>query len=52
MTKEQLQERIEALRKDRKQSEAMCIMIDGALQDCEHWINQLDKEPEDEKAGA
>ena len=41
MTLEQLEERKAALLKDRLYNEKMIILLDGALQDCEHWIEQL-----------
>jgi len=46
MNKQDILDRIEVLKKDRKQHEAMCLLVDGALQDCDYWLEQLNKEAE------
>lgn len=49
MNKELIMERREALMKDRKQHEAMAMLIDGALQDCEYWLTKLESGDESDK---
>lgn len=41
MTIKEINMRMEALKKDRLHHEKMSILIDGALQDCEYWLNLL-----------
>jgi hypothetical protein len=44
ITKEQIEKRLEALKADYQQAVANVHAIGGAIQDCEHWLEQLAKE--------
>ena len=44
MTKEKLQERMKQLEMERRQLEATILSYNGAIQDCQHWIAELDKD--------
>ena len=48
MDKETLEKRIEELKKQQNQAIATAQMCEGAIQDSQYWISQLDK-PEEEK---
>lgn len=49
ITREALLERIEAYRADmvsvRRQAELTLNALEGAIRDCEHWLEQLGDEP-------
>ena len=51
MTKEQIQARIDELMKIGKQIEAQIHAVNGALQECNYWMSQLEKEPETPNEG-
>lgn len=42
MNKEEIEKRIEALKKERLHHEKMQLVLDGALQDCEHWLKSME----------
>lgn len=42
MNVEQIQERIKQLEQEREQVRLSLIAYDGALQDCQYWLNQID----------
>jgi hypothetical protein len=42
MTIEQVKQRIETLMAQGKQMESNLHMINGALQDCQYWLNELE----------
>jgi prefoldin subunit 5 len=44
MTIEQVKERIETLMTQGKQMESNLHMINGALQDCQFWLAELEKQ--------
>lgn len=44
MDKEKILKRIDDLHRDRLNHEKMQILLDGALQDCNHWLKELEKE--------
>ena len=46
MTKDQIQARIDELMKIGKQIEAQIHAINGALQECNYWMTQIQQEPE------
>ena len=41
MTEEILKKRLESLEAQRRQMEANLNAIAGALQECQHWLNQI-----------
>ena len=43
MNIEQVKQRIETLMAQGKQMESNLHMINGALQDCQYWLNELEK---------
>lgn len=53
MNKEQLELRIEALKKEKQriseQAVANINVLQGAIQDCEHWISEIEKQKEEPK---
>ena len=53
MTKDQIQARIDELMKIGKQVESQIHAINGALQECNYWMSQLEKgaEPEVKNEG-
>ena len=44
MNKEAIQKQIETLMTQGKQLEVQLHMINGALQDCQHWLKELEKD--------
>lgn len=46
MTKEQIQDRIKELETNRETLKANFIAIEGAIQDCNYWLEQGDKPAE------
>lgn len=42
MTKEQIQERLKTLITERTQVHINLLAYDGAIQDCNYWLTQLD----------
>ena len=44
MNKETIQARIQKLEQERDQVKASLIMYEGALADCKHWLDELNKE--------
>jgi len=46
MTKEQLQERLELLKKDRDTTKANLLAYEGAIIECQHWLDQVTKTEE------
>jgi hypothetical protein len=46
MNKEAITKQIETLMTQGKQLEVQLHMINGALQDCNHWLAELDKQAE------
>lgn len=42
MTKEQIQARIKELEANRETMKGNFIAIEGALQDCQYWLTQVD----------
>ena len=48
MTKDQIQARIDELMKIGKQAEAQIHAINGALQECNYWLEQLNKAEQNE----
>lgn len=49
MNKEQLQKRINQLMEERKQKESLLHVYDGAIQDCQYWLNQLNEKASQKK---
>lgn len=41
ITKDDLEKRIEMLRKELEQAKANLNAIDGAIQDCQYWLNEI-----------
>lgn len=41
MTKEQVQERLDTLTKERDQLKTTLLAYEGAIQDCNYWLQQL-----------
>jgi peptidoglycan hydrolase CwlO-like protein len=50
ITLEALQSRLQLLNKDREQMVANVNALDGAIQECQHWIDQLSTPKEPKKA--
>lgn len=50
MIKESIQERIELLKKDKNYHSNMLQMIEGAIQDCQHWLSELEKEEDNSES--
>lgn len=46
MTKDQIQARIEELMKIGKQAESTVHAVNGALQECNYWLEQIKKSEE------
>ena len=44
MNKEAIQKQIETLMTQGKQLEVQLHMINGALQDCQYWLKELEKD--------
>jgi hypothetical protein len=44
MNKEAINKQIETLMTQGKQLEVQLHMINGALQDCQHWLKELEKQ--------
>lgn len=42
MTKEKLEERIKLLETERDATKASLMAYEGAIQDCKHWLTQLE----------
>lgn len=51
MTKEQIQDRIKALVKERDQLVGTLHAFEGAIQDCNYWLQQLETPVADTKEG-
>lgn len=49
MTLDKLQKRITQLNQERDQLKANLIAYDGAIQDCNYWLSELDQVKEEEK---
>lgn len=49
MTKEQILERIKELETNRESMKGNFIAIEGAIQDCNYWMEQLDKAVSEKK---
>lgn len=49
MSKEQIQNRIKTLEAERETLRANLIAYEGAIQDCNYWLQELDKLVEDKK---
>ncbi len=43
MTKEKILERIKLLENEKEQVKATVIAYEGAIQDCRHWLQQLEE---------
>jgi hypothetical protein len=43
MNVEQVKKRLEDLQAQAKQQEAVLFQISGAIQDCHHWLTELEK---------
>jgi hypothetical protein len=43
MNVEQVKKRLEDLQAQAKQQEAVLFQISGAIQDCNHWLTELEK---------
>jgi prefoldin subunit 5 len=50
MNKEQLEQRIQQLSQEAEQLKANLAATIGAIQDCHHWLQQLDQPPAVEAA--
>lgn len=44
MNKTKLEERIKTLQDERTKTQALLAMYDGAIQDVQYWLSELDKE--------
>lgn len=44
MNREKLEERIKTLETEREQVRTTLIVYEGAIQDCKHWLSELEKE--------
>lgn len=42
MNKDKINERIQTLEKEREQVKATLLAYEGALQDCNYWLSQLE----------
>lgn len=42
MNKEQIQERLTKLQTERAQTQATLLAYEGAIQDCNYWLTQID----------
>ena len=49
MNKEQIQDRIKKLENEREQLKATLLAYEGAIQDCNYWLQELDKPSEEKK---
>lgn len=49
MTREQILKRIEALEEQRRNRIADIHAIEGAVQDCQYWLEQIEKNAEKEQ---
>ena len=47
MTKEAIEKRIEELKKQLEQVQANGNALIGAIQDCEYWLKELEKQKEE-----
>jgi hypothetical protein len=47
MTPEKIQERIKGLLGQRDEALALAHSLDGAVQDCEYWLKELEKDGQD-----
>lgn len=45
MTKEQIQDRIKTLETEREQMKTTFAAYEGAIQDCKHWLEQVEAKP-------
>jgi hypothetical protein len=52
ITEEVILERLQKLRSELDQMRANLAAYEGAIQDCEYWLDQLKNEPEPEEADA
>ena len=48
MTKEQIQARLKQLETEREQLRVNLMAYEGAIQDCNYWLQELDKAEEKE----
>lgn len=46
MDKTQVQDRIKQLETEREQVKATLLAYEGAIQDCNYWLSQMDKPKE------
>lgn len=49
MTKEKLEERIKLLEQQRDALKSNVLAYEGAIQDCQHWLTELDNTSEEVK---
>lgn len=49
MNKEQIEARIKLYEDEREKIKTTLIAYEGAIQDCNHWLTELDKSAEDKK---
>jgi hypothetical protein len=46
MNKEQIEARLKQLQVDQEQAKATFLACAGAIEDCQHWLKQLDTKEE------
>jgi len=44
MNKEKIQDRIKTLETEREQLRQTLVAYEGAIQDCQHWLRELEKQ--------
>lgn len=49
MNKEQIQNRLDLLEKEREQLKATVLAYEGAIQESKHWLEELDKTKKEKK---
>ena len=50
MNKEKIQDRIKTLETEREQLRQTLVAYEGALQDCQHWLKEIEAdEPKEEE---
>lgn len=49
MTKEEIQERLKTLEAERDQVRATALAYEGAIQDCNWWLNKLSEDSKKEE---
>lgn len=49
MNKEQIEARIKTLEEEREKIRSTLVAYEGAIQDCNYWLTELDKPAEDKK---